>query len=340
MLGTKTKVLLILWLLFMAVLPFVMPNQYYLGNLIIVGLYTLVGIGLCLLMGFAGQVSLGHAAFYGLGAYSSALLTVHFDLSPVLALVAAAVLTGLIAFFLGIPAMRLEEHYLALATLGWGIIVFIFFNEQTSLTGGPSGFSGIPYFSIGPLVFSSDMSFYYLVLAVVALGMLLAYNLVHSRMGRALRALRTSEAAAQSLGIATSRYKNRVFVISAVYASISGSLYCHYVTFISPSPFGFQASIEFVLIAVVGGLASIFGPVFGAAAVIALTEGVGAVMPKFFPYAGSEFEIIIYGCLLVIIMIFVPEGLTAALKKKRLRDKIEFGYRLLWRGLKDASRGC
>jgi len=310
----KKNLAILLFILTVIAIELLIPNTYYLGNMVIIGIYTIVVIGLCLLMGYAGQVSLGHAAFYGLGAYGSGLLTVKWGLSPLPAMLTAALVTALVAYIIGTITLKLKEHYLALATLGAGIIIFIFFNEQVNLTGGPSGFSGIPYFSIGNLNFSDEESFYYLVWTIVLLAILFARNLVESRIGRALRALHSSETAAICMGIPAYSLKVRVFVVSAVYASIAGSLYAHYITFISPSPFGFQASVEFVLMAAIGGLASIWGPLFGVSAVLLLTEFLRAVVPELLPSAGGEFEIIFFGLILVVVMIFMPEGLTGGLK--------------------------
>lgn len=313
-------------ILFIAVIPFLMPNSYYLGNFVLIGIYSLIVIGLCLLMGYAGQVSLGHAAFYGLGAYGSGLLTAQYGLPPLAAMIFTAVITGIVAYVIGVPALRLKEHYLALATLGAGVIVYIFFNEQVNITGGPSGFSGIPYFSLGGYQFNSETSYYFLVWTFVVMALIFAQNLVNSRTGRALRALHVSEIGAMCMGIPTHKYKVQIFVVSAVYASIAGSLYAHYITFISPSPFGLSASVEFVVMAVIGGLASIWGAVFGVSAILLLTEALREGVPLLFPSAGGEFEIIFFGLVLVVVMIFMPEGLTGGLltlwERRKNRKKL------------------
>lgn len=314
----------LLFLIFIAILgtlPLLMPNTYYLGNIVLIGIYSIMVIGLCLLMGYAGQVSLGHAAFYGLGAYGSGLLTVNWGWQPLPAMLAAALITALVAFLIGISTLKLKEHYLALATLGSGVIIYIFFNEQVNLTGGPSGFSGIPYFSIAGWEFGSEIRYYYLVWFFVLLAVAFARNLVNSRIGRALRALHGSELAAACMGVPAYKYKVQIFVLSAVYGSIAGSLYAHYVTFISPSPFGFQASVEFVLMAAIGGLASIWGPILGVAAVLTLTELLRALVPVLIPTAGGEFEIIFFGLILVAVMIFMPEGLTGGIKNRWAKRK-------------------
>jgi branched-chain amino acid transport system permease protein len=263
-------------------------------------------------MGYAGQISLGHAAFYGLGAYTSGILTSTYNVSPWIAMLAGAVGTGAVAYIIGKPIFRLKEHYLALATLGLGLIVHVILMEEVELTGGPSGLTkSIPYLSIGKLVLNSDFKYYFLVWIVALLAIILANNVVHSRIGRALRSIHGSEFAAQSLGVDTGKHKLQVFALSAMYASIAGSLYAHYITFISPNPFGLMTSIQFVVMAVVGGLSSIWGPILGVSVITVLTEALKEVIPKIIPQAGGEYEIVVFGFILVMIMIFLPEGLTA-----------------------------
>lgn len=323
---TSNKAILLL-ILAVITIYLAIPNTYYLGNFVLIGIYTIVVIGLCLLMGYAGQVSLGHAAFYGLGAYGSGLLTAYWGFPTLPAMLIAALATALVAYVIGITTLRLKQHYLALATLGAGVIIYIFFNEQVNITGGPSGFSSIPYFSIGSFQFDTEESYYFLVWAFVLLAVIFARNIVNSRIGRALRALHASEIAATCMSIPAFKYKVQVFVVSSIYASIAGSLYAHYITFISPSPFGFQASVEFVLMAAIGGLASIWGPLLGVSAVLLLTEFLRTVIPKLLPTAGGEYEIIFFGSILVLVMIFLPDGLTGGIQtwwsKRQNRHKMK-----------------
>jgi len=200
-----------------------------------------------------------------------------------------------------VPTLKLHGHYLAMATLGFGIIVYIVFNETTWLTGGPSGFVGIPRLSLLGFTFESDLSYYYLVGLVLALVLLLSANLIDSRMGRALRAIHTSERAAQAAGIDIARYKLFIFVLSAAYAGVAGVLYAHYLMFVAPSSFGFMFSVLLIVMVVLGGMANIWGAVAGA---VFLT-----VLPEFLR-AFHEIEIVLYGLILVLCMIFLPEGLA------------------------------
>lgn len=305
--------------LLVALLPLVFNTPYALSTLIIIGIYSTVTIGLCLLMGYAGQVSLGQAAFFGLGAYGSAVLTTRLAWSPWLAMVIAAAGTGLLAYLIGIPIFRLRGHYLAMATLGLGAIVEIVMNEWRPVTGGPTGLPGIPRLSLGGVALSTDITYYYLVWAVGLVALALARNMVDSRVGRALRAIHGSEEAAESVGIDVVQFKLQALVTSAVYASVGGSLYAHYMIFVSPGAFNVDASVRLVLMAAVGGLASIWGAPLGAAAVTLLTLALREVVPLITQHGSGEYQIIAYGILLVAIMIFVPDGLTPALVRAARR---------------------
>jgi len=311
----KNKSYLGLLLLGLTILlfPLVINNPYYLNVVNIIGLNTLIVVGLNLLIGYAGQISLGHAAFYGLGAYLSGILTVSYHFSPWIAMGLALMVTGLLALLIGIPTLKLHGHYLVMATLGFNIIVNIIMIQWDQVTGGPSGFPGIPNLKIGALVFDSDQKMYYLIWFFTFMGITLALNLVQSRVGRALRALHGSEVAAGSLGVRTEAYKVKVFVLSALYASLAGSLYAHYLTFISPKTFDIFFSVELVTMVIVGGMGSIWGTLFGTFFITPLP-----VMLHFF----DEYKDIFYGFILVFILIFLPEGVVVALRNRyRTRNR-------------------
>jgi len=282
----------------------VLSNEYYFTLLNFIGIHTLLVVGLNLLLGYAGQISLGHAAFFGLGAYTSGILTATCGVNPWLALLAGLVISGLAAFLIGIPALKLRGYYLAMATLGFGIIVYIVLNEAQPLTGGPSGLSGIPSLSLAGFPLNTARRLYLLVWPVVGGILALSANLVDSRSGRALRALHDSEAAAESLGVDTSRMKLKIFIWSALYASLAGSLYAHSLNFIAPASFGFMFSIKLVTMVVLGGMASIWGSLLGAGVLTALPE----VLTVF-----HDFEVIIFGAILMVVMIFLPRGLVRGL---------------------------
>jgi len=282
-------------------LPLLLNNDYYLSVLIIIGLNTILALGLNLLMGYAGQISLGHAAFFGLGAYTSGILTTSYGVHPIPALVIALVFVGVVAIIVGVPSLRLRGYFLGMATLGFGVIVSILFKEMSFITQGPSGFRGIPELSAFGFVFDTDLKYYYLIWTCTIIILMISANIINSRIGRALRAIHTSEAAAGSLGVDIQAYKLAIFVLSALYASLAGSLYAHFIGFISPSSFGFHFSIVLVTMVVVGGMASIWGAIFGASVLTLLPE---------FLMVLEDYEIVVYGLILMLIMIFLPEGLT------------------------------
>jgi len=292
--------------IFLALFPVVVMNVgaigHYLDVMIFVGIYSLITMGLSLLMGYAGQISLGHAAFFGLGAYTSGILCTKLSMSPWLAMVAGVGLTALVAYIVGVPSLKLKGHYLAMATLGFGVIVNIFFNEEVYLTGGPSGFSDIPGFTVFGFSLDSDLHYYILVWCLVLLALVFSLNVINSRIGRALRSLHDSEVAADAMGVETSRYKVIIFVLSGVYASVAGSLYTHYVGFLSPSSFDLFLSIKLVMMVVVGGMHNIWGALLGTC----LLTFLGNEWLHIF----HDFDILVYGAILLAIVMFLPEGLV------------------------------
>jgi branched-chain amino acid transport system permease protein len=281
-------------------LPILLRNPYYIGVMVFIGLYCLITTGLSLLMGYAGQISIGHAAFYAIGAYTSGLLTTKGNLPPLLAIVLAIFLSAVIAYLIGIPTLRLRGHYLAMATLGFGEIVYIFLTASVGFTGGPSGFGEIPRIALGSFAIESQLSRYCLVWTFVVIGLIFSLNLIYSRVGRALKAIHGSELAASAMGVNTSKYKIQVFVLSAVYASIAGSLYAHFITFISPSSFTLHFSILLVTMVVVGGMSNVWGALMGTVLLGLLPE-----MLRGF----RDYDILIYGFILLGILMFMPDGL-------------------------------
>ncbi|WP_022854436.1 branched-chain amino acid ABC transporter permease [Thermodesulfatator atlanticus] len=283
---------------------FLNHNDYYFNVLNILFLKGLIVIGLSLLMGYAGQVSLGHAAFYGLGAYTSGILTTKYGLSCLAALGAAQLVTFSVALALGLPALRLKGHYLAMATLGFGVIIYVIFKEMISLTGGPSGLVGIPPLELFGLTFIESRHYYFLFGAVLLVFLLVALHIAHSPFGRSLLALHDSEPATMSLGYDTRKLKLIVFVFSACLAGLAGSLYAHFAMFIAPTSFTFLHSVKLVTMVVIGGIASIWGALLGAVVLTILPE----VLTIF-----EDYDVLIFGTILILIMIFLPEGLFKGL---------------------------
>jgi branched-chain amino acid transport system permease protein len=290
--------------LILAIYPLFYGNPYTLGISNLIGIYAIVVLGLNLFIGYAGQISLGHAAFFALGAYGSALMTVEWGVWPWPAIILVALATALIALLVGIPALRLHGHYLAMATLGFNIVIYTVLVQWDELTGGPSGFSGVPPLSIGPWTFDNDMKLHYLVWAVALVCLTLGLNLVRSGVGRGLAALAGDEVAARSLGVDTRTAKIKVFVFSAVLASLAGSLYAHTFGFVSPDTFSIFASVDFVTMVVVGGLGSVWGSLFGAALLTWLPEFVDLF---------ETYKEIIHGVILVVVLLFLPQGLVTGL---------------------------
>lgn len=299
-------------------LPLVLRNNYQISILNFIGLNTILTVGLALLMGYAGQVSLGHAVFYGLGGYGVGILAQRTGLPPLAAIVGAAIITGLIALLIGIPLLRLRGYYLAVATLGLNVIFLLIATNETELTGGPNGLAIPGDLTIGGFTFDSDLKFYFLIWLVTLALIAVSLNIVNSRIGRALRAIDSSEIAAETLGVNTARLKLQTLVLSAMYASIAGSLYAYWIGIVSPSDFSINFSIELVVMVAIGGLASVWGAIFGAAVVTLLIELLRNFLPQVLSGASGEHQIVAFGILLIFIMILMPEGLTAG-SLKRLR---------------------
>lgn len=289
--------------------PFVVSG-YSLSILVMTALYSMPTIGLVLLVGLAKQVSLGHAAFYGLGAYVSALLATRLGLHPLMTIPLGTVAAGLVAYVLGRPVLRLHGHYLAMATLGLGIVFQVILNEWIDVTHGPSGFSGIPNIAPPLADLSREARTLYVVWAAALAVLALSLWLVRSRAGRALHAIGDSEIASELLGIHTATWKLRVFALSATYAGLAGALYAHYVTFLSPQPFGFVFSLELLVMAVVGGIASVWGGLIGAFTLVMLTEVLRRSLPPSWPGASGELELVLFGVALIAMVVVWPAGLA------------------------------
>jgi branched-chain amino acid transport system permease protein len=288
----------------LAVYPPLCGNPYRLGVTNQIALYTIVVLGLNLFVGYAGQISLGHAAFFALGAYGSALFSGEWGLNPWLALPLAVLVAAGIALLVGIPALRLHGHYLAMATLGFNLVVYIVLVQWDAVTGGPSGYAGIRPMAIGSFAFASDLRLHYLIWGVALLCLTLALNLVRSGVGRGLAALAGDEVAAAAFGVDTRVAKIKVFVLSAGFAALAGGLYAHGFGFVSPDTFGIFASVDFVTMVVVGGLGSVWGSLFGAALLTWLPEWIDRF---------ESCKEIVHGVILVGVLIFLPQGLVTGL---------------------------
>lgn len=282
-----------------ALLPLGFSNNYHYDIAILAGFNAIVCVGLNLLIGYAGQISLGHAGFFALGAYASGILTTRYGVPPLLALLSGAVFVGFLAFVLARPILRLKGHYLAMATLGIGIIISIVLNTESWITGGPDGLM-TDAFSVAGVALTTEKTWYWVVGGLLLFAVWLALNIIDSPIGRALRALHGSEVGAQVVGVDTTQYKVLVFVISAVFASVVGSLFAHYVGLMTPTSAGFMKSVELVAMVVFGGMASTYGAVVGAAILTSLPQFLATL---------HDYEAVVLGAVLMGTMIFMPRGL-------------------------------
>ncbi len=283
----------------LAVVPLALSNPYLFSILNLIAVHAIVVLGLNLFIGYAGQISLGHAAFFGIGAYGSAVLALN-GMPTWIAIPAAAVGVALIALVIGIPTLRLSGHYLAIATLGFNIVVHHVLVQWDPVTGGPSGLSGIPALAFPGIIIQGEIANFYLLWATVMIALTLALNLVRSGIGRGLAALAEDEVAAAALGVNVRRGKIAVFAISAMFASVAGSLFAHYLGTITPDTFGIFASIDFVIMVVVGGLGSLWGSLGGAAFITLLPNVLGDV---------GAWRDIIHGLIVVVALTLMPRGL-------------------------------
>lgn len=288
------------------VLPFVLPNSFYLDLAVRMAINAVIVLGLNLLIGFAGQISLGHAGFLGIGAYASAVLPTHFGWHPLLAMSAGAAATGILAALVARPIFKLKGNYLAMATLGLGIIISIALRNEAQWTGGPDGMP-VPAMGLFGFELTNDKQWYWVVALLLSVSIWASLNLIDSPFGRALRALHGSEVASQVVGVDVVRYKVAIFVLSAVFASLMGSVTAHYVGFVSPNFADFFHSIELVTMVVIGGMASVYGSLVGAVLLTALPQALATF---------EGWETVVFGAILMGCMIFLPKGLVPTLAAK------------------------
>jgi branched-chain amino acid transport system permease protein len=316
--GKKVGIGLLLLLLIVAPhLPIM--DAYLLFVLDLIYISVLVSVGLNLLAGYAGQISIGHAAFYAIGAYSSAILQERLGLPFFVAMILAAVITAAIGYIVGLPAIRLHGLFLAMATLAFGLVIEEILIIAEPLTYGANGMA-VPDATLGPLVLTSDTNaFYYVCLGTAAIMTWVAVNIVNSRAGRAFVALRESEIAAETNGINLARYKTIAFALSAFYTGLAGSLYAQAVTFIAPDGFTIFLSIQFLAVIIIGGMGSILGSILGAITLAALPE-IFATLP-----AEWGAPMIFYGAALILVIMFMPFGIAGWVNKIRYRLALRHG---------------
>jgi branched-chain amino acid transport system permease protein len=300
----KSPLLLVIGLaVLIALLPLILPSTFYVRVVTLVFINALAVLGLNLLMGFAGQVSLGHAGFFGIGAYAVAVGPTHLGIPAWLSLICGTILAGLLAFIVGRPILRLRGYYLAVATLGLGALIAMVVSNEAAITGGPNGMA-VPRLVLFGWRAAGPQTWYWISGLTLLIGVWIAINLIESPTGRAFRAIHDSETAARVLGVNVARYKLIAFILSAIYASVAGSYFVLFDGFVTPDTASFLRSIEFVVMAVLGGLGSIFGSVVGAAILVLLPQ----VLTVF-----HDYEHIVLGAIVIVFLIFLPVGIVPAM---------------------------
>jgi len=292
--------------LFLIALPFFL-KEYPLHLVNISGIWIILALSLGLLQGYVGEISIGHAAFYGIGAYTSVLLTMKGGLSFWLSLPISALVTMGFGFLIGSVSLRLRGPYFAICTLGFGEIIRLIFVNWREMTGGPDGITGIPSPHPIPIPFSQTITFtskqanYFLIYGFVFLTIFVIYRLIHSRLGKAFMAVREDQVYAECIGVNAMRYKRLAFTVSTFFAGVGGCLYAHYEHFISPYSFTVAQSFDLVIMVIVGGMGTIIGPIIGAILLTLVPELLHAI---------RDYRLVIYGLMLMMVIIYLPHGLA------------------------------
>jgi len=289
-------------------LPLLLPGPYHRHVLVLAGLFTLMALGFDLVLGYLGELSLGHAAFFGIGAYTTALLTRHFSVPFPLDLLLAGLFTGIFGLLIGAPSLRLRGPYFAIVTFGFAEILHLVALNWTSLTRGPMGLPDIPHPQLGPFRITTELGYYYLVLALIGVAMLATRRLLESTVGHAFLAIRENEELASAAGIPTFRFKLLAFVIGMIFAGAAGSVYARYVHFVDPTALSFYYTVTVVSMVIVGGQGSIAGTTLGAL--------VFTLVPEYLRVA-ERARLVIFGALLMLAIVFMPDGLRGIWRRAR-----------------------
>ena len=304
----------LLFAVVMAALPLLPTPEFWITLANYIGLYSIVALGLVLLTGVAGLTSFGQAAFVGLGAYATAYLTTQLGMSPWLGLAAGIVVTAAAAFFIGAITMRLSGHFLPLGTIAWGLSLYFLFGNLEFL-GKYDGLNGIPPISVFGMTLGSGRAMYYLIWVVVIVAVIGLQNLLNSRPGRAIRALKGGGVMAEAMGVNTAWMKIVIFVIAALLACISGWLYAHMQRAVNPTPFGLNQGIEYLFMAVVGGAGHLWGAILGATVLTVLKDQLQSLLPRLLG-ANGNFEVIVFGILMVLLLQRARDGLWPFIRRR------------------------
>ena len=292
-------------LLFILVAPIVFNGSYALHLINIIGIYAIIIVGLDLLVGITGLISLGHAVFFAVAGYLTAYFNITLSLNPVIALLITVFLVSLFALITGLPLLRLKGYFLALGTLGFGVVVYTVIKGMSSI-GGPNGLGGIPNFSLGFFDFKGDTSYFFLIWITLLFVFLFVNNISQSRVGRALKAIHTEENTAMAFGIAATKYKIIVYVISAAIAALAGVYYGHYIQFISPGLSSMATSVDLVVMLFLGGIGTVFGPILGTFIYELIPEISSSL---------QDYEVLLRGVILLLILLFFPKGLYPGIQQ-------------------------
>lgn len=310
------------WIILIAVItviPVMFTSPFVISIMVFIGFSAVLALGMGMLLGQAGLLSLTQPAWFGVGAYVTGILVVREILPPVLSIIVGAVIVALLSYIVGLPVLRLKGLYLACATFGILLIAQISFTQLRDLTGGHSGLFGIPPLSIGSFVFKTGTHYYFLIWAICILFLWFLLNLVNSRVGRAINATRDSEAASQTMGVNIAQYRLQAFVLVSSMAGLVGGIFAFYLRIVTPSSFGFSSLIELMFIVVVGGYANLWGVLLGSIVVMWLKEFISIYLLQIVPLANGAMagalEDIFFGVLIILILIFVPSGLTGMMEK-------------------------
>jgi len=305
--------------------PLICPNPHFHHIMVLAGINAMLALGLSFFLGYTGQISLGHAAFFGTGAYTTAILTTRYGVPPLVAFWASAVVAAALSYLIGRPILKLKGYFLALATLGFGEIFLVVVREAQELTGGVIGVFGIPWFSLAGCSFDTYLKQYYLVWGVLLGLILFSKNLIRSKMGRAFLAVAASEDAASTVGIKVANIKLGAFVIGAAFAGFAGSLFACVMSTANPEAFGLPLSVLIIMMVILGGMGNLYGPIAGAIFLTWLLD----ILAKY-----QEYSLPIYALILILLLITFPEGIGARLNirliylisywgRKKRRERVE-----------------
>lgn len=291
-------------------LPIIIPSAYFISVMVFVAIYGVLALGMGILIGHAGLFSLAHPVWFGLGAYISGILAASGLVPPGIGIIISALFVVLISYIIGAPILRLRGYYLACATFALLLIAQIAGGQLTNITGGHEGLLGIPTLSVGGFAFQTDLHYYFLSWALCIVSFWFCSNLIHSRVGRAIRSFHDSEIASKSMGVNIPKYKLQIFLLTSVMASLAGSIFSFYLCFTVPSFFGFRLLVELLMMIVIGGIGSIQGPLIGSFVILWLRELIHIYFGKIFPVMTGEIDSIFFGILIIIVLIFMPRGLA------------------------------